>query len=264
MFNITSKKSTFTLAEVLITLGIIGVVAALTIPNLITNANSRKYSSQLRKTISTLNQAVRMSIAQNDMDFASVKVRCTNTPANDTLDKDGTLCGLFNSTLKGATYVNNISSLGYSDNIFPYDIDIDEFYSSNDVYAYQLADGSVLIMQKPEIDCHEDDPCYNFQACTTKEIYIGKSEEGDFYVKSPQCIGFIDVNGSSPPNKLIGTEKRITDIYPIVVHDQTAKINPYYQTITKAAQYVLDNPGANVIPENYVYQKPVYDDDDEP
>ena len=36
-------KKAFTLAEVLITLGIIGVVAAMTIPNLIANVNAHKF-----------------------------------------------------------------------------------------------------------------------------------------------------------------------------------------------------------------------------
>lgn len=39
-------KSGFTLAEVLITLGIIGVVAAMTIPTIIANTNGQKYRSQ--------------------------------------------------------------------------------------------------------------------------------------------------------------------------------------------------------------------------
>jgi len=38
-----SRKSAFTLTEVLITLGIIGVVAALTLPVLINNINGQKY-----------------------------------------------------------------------------------------------------------------------------------------------------------------------------------------------------------------------------
>ena len=39
----------FTLAETLITLGIIGVVAAITIPNLITNYQRRAWTAQLQK-----------------------------------------------------------------------------------------------------------------------------------------------------------------------------------------------------------------------
>lgn len=53
----------FTLAEVLITLGIIGVVAAITIPSLITNYQKTVTVNQLKKTYSLLNQALRHSIA---------------------------------------------------------------------------------------------------------------------------------------------------------------------------------------------------------
>ena len=44
------SKAGFTLTEVLITLGIIGVVAAMTIPNLITNYQKRSTVIQLKKT----------------------------------------------------------------------------------------------------------------------------------------------------------------------------------------------------------------------
>ena len=54
-------KFGFTLAEVLITLGIIGVVAAITIPNLIQNNFEKKTISQLRETQSIISQAVRMA-----------------------------------------------------------------------------------------------------------------------------------------------------------------------------------------------------------
>lgn len=51
----------FTLAEVLITLGIIGVVAAMTIPNLITNQQKKAAVTKLQKSISILNQAYKLS-----------------------------------------------------------------------------------------------------------------------------------------------------------------------------------------------------------
>lgn len=52
------KSSTFgfTLAEVLITLGIIGVVSAITIPNLMENVRNRDLQVQLKKTYSEWNQ----------------------------------------------------------------------------------------------------------------------------------------------------------------------------------------------------------------
>lgn len=50
-------KIAFTLAEVLITLGIIGVVASLTMPTLIQKTTEQRTISQLSKTYSTLSQA---------------------------------------------------------------------------------------------------------------------------------------------------------------------------------------------------------------
>ena len=52
----TSAKVGFTLAEVLITLGIIGVVAALTIPGLINNYKAARLKSQFLKSYSTIQQ----------------------------------------------------------------------------------------------------------------------------------------------------------------------------------------------------------------
>lgn len=49
-------KFGFTLAEVLITLGIIGVVSAMTIPNLITNYKAKRLKSQFYKSYSTVQQ----------------------------------------------------------------------------------------------------------------------------------------------------------------------------------------------------------------
>lgn len=54
----------FTLAETLITLGIIGVVAAITIPNL-QKSYFEKTVSTLRETQSILSQAIRMAEEEN-------------------------------------------------------------------------------------------------------------------------------------------------------------------------------------------------------
>lgn len=60
----SNKEPAFTLAEVLITLGIIGVVAALTIPPLITNYKARKLHTQFLESYSTIQQAYKLM--QND------------------------------------------------------------------------------------------------------------------------------------------------------------------------------------------------------
>ena len=60
------RKCAFTLAEVLITLGIIGVVAAMTLPSVIQNYQKKITVERLKKTYSTLSQAVQMSVKDND------------------------------------------------------------------------------------------------------------------------------------------------------------------------------------------------------
>ena len=60
-------KKGFTLAEVLITLGIIGVVAAITIPNLITKVQNNIYVNQFKKSYSVMQQGLKKLV--NDDDF---------------------------------------------------------------------------------------------------------------------------------------------------------------------------------------------------
>ena len=63
--KILNKNLAFTLAEVLITLGIIGIVAAMTIPTLIANYQKQQTVSKLKKFYSTINQAIKLSEVDN-------------------------------------------------------------------------------------------------------------------------------------------------------------------------------------------------------
>ena len=56
-------KRGFTLAEVLITLAIIGVVAAISIPSVISNTQQQEFKTGLRKAVSVLNSAITMNMA---------------------------------------------------------------------------------------------------------------------------------------------------------------------------------------------------------
>ena len=56
-------KKGFTLAEVLITLAIIGVVAAIAIPSVISNSQQQEFKTGLRKAVSVLNSAITMNMA---------------------------------------------------------------------------------------------------------------------------------------------------------------------------------------------------------
>jgi len=61
----TKAKSAFTLSEVLITLVIIGIVAALTIPTVIQNTQKKQFVSAYKKTYVTLSSATKMIMAEH-------------------------------------------------------------------------------------------------------------------------------------------------------------------------------------------------------
>ena len=63
------KKAAFTLAEVLITLGVIGIVAALTIPGMIANHQKRVTAESVKKAYAILTQV--QAMAENDRGMAS-------------------------------------------------------------------------------------------------------------------------------------------------------------------------------------------------
>lgn len=77
------KNRAFTLAEVLITLEIIGVVAAMTIPNLLTKMDRDRKIATVRKAQSILNQAIKLSTIDNE-DYEAWD---TALPPREYLDK---------------------------------------------------------------------------------------------------------------------------------------------------------------------------------
>lgn len=59
-------KKGFTLAEVLITLGVIGVIAALTMPNLLQNHQKRVFVTQLQRTFNMISNAATQLMADDN------------------------------------------------------------------------------------------------------------------------------------------------------------------------------------------------------
>lgn len=220
------KNVAFTLAEVLITLGIIGVVAAMTLPTLISNVNGVRNRTQFKKSLSTLNQAVKLNVAHYDFNFASANTTCYYQkiePQEQVSDTTMSLCAIFNSNLAGATYLGKASEVL---------CDGSECYAqmynmikaiTRDVVVYALADGSTFGFYGN-----------NSQVC---ELGVGEVLDSEWINNHLRCMAFIDVNGTSLPNKKVecdtGTtslspetpcivsnkKKNLGDIYPVVLHD---------------------------------------------
>lgn len=106
MVNLKIGKG-FTLAEVLITLGIIGVVAAITIPGLITTHQKKVTVTKLQRAISILNQAYRLSYDENG--------EATAQEAKD-MGADGYFKKYWEPYVKIARYCITSKDCGYKQN----------------------------------------------------------------------------------------------------------------------------------------------------
>lgn len=108
MRKINYKKFGFTLAEVLITLGVIGVVAAMTMPTLIKNYKKHVTISKLKKAFTFINQVYKMSYV-NNVDLI-----------NNEDDSDKQYYESYYAPyLKNAVYCDNYKACGYNGE-YPY------------------------------------------------------------------------------------------------------------------------------------------------
>lgn len=233
-------KKAFTLAEVLITLGIIGVVAAMTIPTLIANMTSQRYRTQLKKTVSTLSQAARLNKAHYGWDYADVNEPCGGQDFHKhTSETHTSVCALLNSNLssiQGFYREDTLQkTLNYKFNGSTVGIDKG---SHNQFYTvYSLADGTFIGFR-------------SISFASGCSIPVGKKLSTELTNRTmEQCTGFIDVNGVSLPNEetkcSVGTttknteadcivkNKDMKDIFPIIYHDSIV------EGATNAAKYVL-------------------------
>ena len=145
-------KKAFTLSEVLITLGVLGVVAAISLPLLVSNTRGRQYRSKLRKTLSSVSQAARMSHGMYGFDFAGIDEACQNG-SSDHPEDVRSICSMLNGTLSGGTYIDKMSDLNIPDDSAPYSIISPYLHSlgySNaaDYHAYILSDGTIFAFYK--------------------------------------------------------------------------------------------------------------------
>lgn len=235
-------RKAFTLAEVLITLGIIGVVAAMTIPTLISNINGAKYRNQFKKAISTLSQAGRMNLAQYDWDYAGITSICGSNAQTQTPETHSTVCAILNANLTGATYYNSASDIKTKDGTsysITSDYSTSRGFTPATMHAYQLADGTIITISKS----------MGLQPCT---LDVGKTMADSYSSDGNMrwCYGWIDVNGTALPNKEVSCTsgsnslaqnncivknnvKNLTDIFPVRIHDGIV------EPVTAAGRYIL-------------------------
>ena len=170
----------FTLAEVLITLGIIGVVAAMTMPSLITAKQEKATISTIKKNYSILANALLM--AQNDNGELYTW--------GITKDADG--LNLVSSNLKPYLKIIEDCGVGEKSDCAPGDNgkfkDLTgrkrtEDFSSSDYYSFRLNDGTAVAIQlKTKAECiSSESSCMNFYIDTNGKKYPNTLGKDIFY-----------------------------------------------------------------------------------
>lgn len=188
-----TRKNAFTLAEVLITLGIIGVVAAMTMPTLMNSTQGAQYKTAYKKALSALSQAVVLNVALDDYNFADTKAGTGEGADDYTIWK----------MLRSRMNVVKTSTNGFG-------------YKITDNGA-EVSGGNYTLFFNDGIAFSYDDNAANCTIDSTR----GTVNE---------CTGYIDVNGQKAPNKVVkcdngetGSDCQVTnptDVYPVKFYDQ--------------------------------------------
>ena len=178
------KRAGFTLAEVLITLGIIGVVAAMTIPTLVSNYQKRAWTAQLQKSYAVMNQGFRRMLADEGVDLLSQTDAFQSIDGNGCFygdNPDSAQCNDFLINLGDYFKIVDIKKFEASDNYKTYYLNGSSMHNPYTQNAILLSDGTMII----EYDFHTS-------AVGHKDNQM-QGNMGYFY---------IDLNGTSRPNKL--------------------------------------------------------------
>ena len=219
-------KKGFTLAEVLITLAIIGIVAALTIPSVISNYQQQEFKTGLKKAVSVLNEAIQTNIAQDGetpyenadlFNYLQKHMSILKTARYNTCyDSNG-------SFIKGSD-MGGDSCKGQDDNFIQAPVENMAFYTT-DGMRFEFLTGNYSSNDKrsnirlyesgvnpyyrtmPKYDCFKYGPNNEYEYCSDKTYQHGNAWCGSYGLKdnpnntvTPPCVVLVDVNGDKKPN----------------------------------------------------------------
>lgn len=170
--NKQNKLSAFTLAEVLITLMVIGILAVVTIPSILQSYEERESISKLRKVYSVLKQAYQLAEIENGPPDTW---NLSNSNSLGYIKKYLNIVKECPGNTGGCTYMGYYKWLNGND--YPHlKTDIDN------AVKYVLADGVTMFSLRISSSC---------------KMEAGKVE-GSLY----SCASFdVDLNGQKPPNQ---------------------------------------------------------------
>lgn len=179
-------KKGFTLAEVLITLGIIGIAAALTMPALVGKYKDKVLLNQSKRTFSLISNAFNMLKAESGLsDYSGIFEKSHEEILNNLASQIQVIenCGVKDGCWAKETKGQKKSDGNYS------------FFTSHAIAKAILNDGSTIgIMSYNNKNVGTD--------CLTR-FTTGTDENGNpIYQNSNQCgLIFFDTNGKKGPNQ---------------------------------------------------------------
>ena len=144
-----SRKAAFTMAEVLITLGIIGIVAAMTLPSLLNNIRNKELESRFKTAYSLVSQAVlRMSV-----DEPQIAVTYCAKTADGTFgdELNNTFIIDFSKYFQAVTVNNkiniseNLTKLGYKRDYFEQPYKSEHFNQDGHDNGYMILKNGMII-----------------------------------------------------------------------------------------------------------------------
>ena len=226
-----TKRFGFTLAEVLITLGIIGVVAAMTMPTLMNQTNGAQYKAAYKKALSALAQGVTLNVALDGSSFADAVAG--EAGKTDKPTSGDSVASILAARMNITKVSGSSSDVGYSS--FPGTVKskVCVTGAGKDEQIKACADGDTPVERSVSPDTFlsfNDGSLFAYKAADA----VACSDDTNI-TGHKQCVGVIDVNGPKGPNKLVTcdgqtdsaatvancTVKNPTDIYPVVFYDQT-------------------------------------------
>jgi len=221
--NTIKKHTAFTLAEVLITLGIIGVVAAMTVPTLMNKTSDAELKSGFKKLYSTISQSI-LNITNEDGSL------------ENQFSDDNSFKNIFASSFKATKSCDSGDSSCWTCNGQRKD---DYFYSRQSVSGTQgwwyvnrptiaLSDGALMNFSFLSGPCTGDDyglmPPYNSTICGAI---------------------FIDVNGCKAPNTwgrdIFNIEVQKNKIFPLGESNDTNTVRACDKTSSYAGMQCAEN-----------------------
>lgn len=179
-----SHFSAFTLAEILITLGIIGVIAALTLPILINNHQKSEYSTAAKKAYNQFNQILQQTALDNGTVGDISNIFSNNTAIVGakiaSFYKVVKTCGTTTGEECFAKFDDNYDGSAKTTTRWTSDI--------NPQYKFITADGMSFCIGSFETNCKTN---RGFAAAPESPTY-----------NSVCGFVYVDVNGSKKPNNL--------------------------------------------------------------